>query len=81
MGKPFNRDLARKATKKTAELVDLLNRILKEFRAELGPGKDSDIIITYLSDPSVKVFVEAEIVGGDRWKRSRVGNTTQLDGH
>ena len=39
MGKPFNRDLARKATKKTAELVDLLNRILKEFRAELGPVK------------------------------------------
>jgi hypothetical protein len=73
MGKPFNRDLARKATKKTAELVDLLNRILKEFRAELGPGKDSDIIITYLSDPSVKVFVEAEIVGGDRWEKIKSG--------
>jgi hypothetical protein len=51
MGKPFDSGLARKATERTAELVDLLNRNLKEFRAELGPGKDSDIVITHLTDP------------------------------
>jgi hypothetical protein len=64
MGKPFDSGLARKATERTAELVDLLNRNLKEFRAELGPGKDSDIVITHLTDPPVNVFVEVEIERG-----------------
>jgi len=73
MGKPFDSGLARKATERTAELVDLLNRNLKEFRAELGPGKDSDIVITHLTDPPVNVFVEVEIVRGDRWERIRSG--------
>ena len=69
LGKPFNEDLARKATEKTKELVDVLNSYLKKFHARLGPGRDSDIIITCKSDPKIKVFVEVEIVRADRWEK------------
>jgi len=69
MGKPFNKDLAEKATVKTKELVNVLNMYLKRFNAIIGPGKDSDIIIICKSDPQIKVFVEVEIVRADRWER------------
>jgi hypothetical protein len=73
MGKPFDKDLADMATQKAAELVSLLNKHLKKFHAKLGPGKDSDIIITYLPEPSVNIFVEVEVVRADRWERIKKG--------
>jgi hypothetical protein len=78
MGKPFDKDLARKATRRTAQLVSLLNKHLNEFHADLGPGKDSDIIITYLPEPAVNVFVEVEIVRADRWENIKKGEYTTV---
>jgi hypothetical protein len=69
LGKPFNKNLAKIATEKTKELVEVLNRHLKRFRAELGPGRDSDIIIICKSNPNIKVFVEVEVVRADRWEK------------
>jgi len=73
MGKPFDKELAREVTQRTKDLVHLLNINLTEFRAELGPGKDSDIIITRVSEPSVRVLVEVEIVRADRWEKIKQG--------
>lgn len=69
MGKPFDKELARDAEAKTRELVQILNRYLKSFYAELGPGKNSDVILRCKSNPKVEINVEVEIVRGDRWKK------------
>jgi hypothetical protein len=69
LGKPFDKNLANMATEKTKELVEVLNRHLKRFLAEVGPGRDSDIIITCKSDSDINVFVEVEVVRADRWEK------------
>ena len=73
MGKPFDRDLARAATEKTKELIVVLNKHLKQFKATLGPGRNSDIIIICKSNPQIKVLVEVEIVRKDRWEKIERG--------
>lgn len=69
MGKPFDKELARTAEESTRQLVNILNSCFKKFHASLGPGKNSDIIITCKSNPEIKVFIEVEIVRADRWKK------------
>jgi len=69
LGKPFNRGLAEWATERTKELVKVLNNNLKKLRAELGPGKDSDVILACKSNPNIKVYLEVEIVRVNRWER------------
>lgn len=68
LSKPFDKDLERRATEKTKELVAILNKHLTKLAASLGPGKNSDIVISCKSNPSIKVDVEVEIVREDRWK-------------
>lgn len=69
MGKPFDRELARDAEAKTKELVQTLNNYLKKFYAELGPGKNSDIILRCKYYPEIEINVEVEIVRDDRWRK------------
>lgn len=69
MGKPFDKELAKDAELKTKELVRILNNNLKYFVAELGPGKNSDLVLKHKLDPILEIHVEVEIVRGDRWKR------------
>ena len=69
MGKPFDKDLERFATEKTKVLVEILNKHMSKLEALLGPGKNSDIIITCKSNPQIKVLIEVEIVRRDRWEK------------
>ncbi len=76
MGKPFNKELARKSAEKTKELVSKLNNVLSKFEVKVGPLKDHDISLVCRANRSVEVHVELEVVRSDRWRRIREEFTT-----
>lgn len=69
MGKPFDKELARKSREKETLLVNKLNAIFRKLTATLGPGKNFDIIITCKINPLCKAYVEVEVVRPDRWEK------------
>jgi hypothetical protein len=69
MSKPFEPEEAKIAEEKTKELVNMLNRVLKKYVAELGPQKDHDLAFKCKSDPSIVIYVDVEVARGDRWRK------------
>jgi len=69
MSKPFEPEEARIAEEKTKELVNMLNRVLKRYVAELGPQKDHDMVFRCKSNPSIVIYVDVEAARGDRWRK------------
>jgi hypothetical protein len=67
MSKPFDRELAKKARKKEAELVEKLKRTFKKLRVELGPGKDHNIELFF--ENRKVAAIEVEVVRQDRWNK------------
>lgn len=61
MGKPFDIDLAKHARSKELLLVSKLNGYFKRLRAELGPGKNTDITIKCLADEKYHVCLKLKL--------------------
>jgi hypothetical protein len=68
MSKPFEPEEAKIAEEKTEKLVEILNSILKKYRAELGPQKDHDMAFICKGNPNIVIYVDVEAIPDERWK-------------
>jgi len=63
MSKPFEPEEAKIAEEKTEKLVEILNNILKKYRAELGPQKDHDMAFICKGNPNIVIYVYLHLGG------------------